>query len=112
MTIPPLSPKKLRQRDTPDLIVLWLAGIIGFVIIATTSAILIAALTDSNVNVAKVAQNMSDLTTSLIAAVVGYLAGRGVYVTPPDNPTPPNPEEDPNGPISGPRTAVPRPRKR
>lgn len=109
-----MTKPRIRERDTPDIIVLWLAGIIGVVVVSTTAAILFAALTDANINVTKVASGLSDLTTSLIAAVVGYLAGRGVYVGPTQSPPPSPPpitEEPPSAPVSSPVTPVRRPRK-
>ena len=69
---------KLRQRSTPDLIVIALAGVIAFVVIASVIGGIVWRVNDPNADLAELTARIGDLVNTLVGAVVGYLAGRGV----------------------------------
>jgi len=68
----------MRNRPTPDLIVMFLAGVVGFVIIFSTIGLALAFALGRAPDVGVIAKAIADLTSSLIALIVGYVAGRGV----------------------------------
>jgi Na+/H+ antiporter NhaA len=76
MTIP-----RLRDRPTPDLIVFALTGVVIFSLIATTLALLISEIWYPDRDLGMLAGRVAAIMSSLIAAIVGYLAGRGVTTT-------------------------------
>lgn len=67
----------LRDRNTPDVIVLTLTVLVAFVIGTCTVLIVIASIWGPGTNVKEVAQHVSDLTGSVLAIIVGYIGGRG-----------------------------------
>jgi O-antigen ligase len=68
----------LRDRPTSDVIVLFLAGIVGFVIVFATIGLAIGLAIGKSPDIGTIAKAISDMTNSLIALIVGYIAGRGV----------------------------------
>jgi hypothetical protein len=68
----------MRDRPTSDLIVLFLAGVVGFVIIFSTIGLAFGYAIGRSPDVGTIAKAIADLTSSLIALIVGYVAGRGV----------------------------------
>lgn len=79
----------LRDRPTPDLVVMWLAGIVGVCVIGSLLGAMVLRITDHSADLDKIAARLADVLNTLIGAIVGYLAGRGV--TPADKPPkPPN----------------------
>jgi hypothetical protein len=76
-------PPRLRDRPTADLVVLGLAMVVAFSVIATTVGAVILRVTDPHADLTKIAARLADVTNTLIGAIVGYLAGRG---TPPKEP--------------------------
>lgn len=68
----------LRNRPTADLVVIFLAGIIGFVIITGVIGALVLALVRPGVNPVSIVNLIGDVTNTLIGAVVGFIAGRNV----------------------------------
>jgi len=71
-------PKWMTRRSTPDLIVIGMAVVVGFVVVTTTTAVIFAAISsEREVDAAALAGNVSELTSSLIALIVGYIGGRG-----------------------------------
>jgi hypothetical protein len=76
--LPEQRPIRLRDRPTADLIVLFLAGVVGFSIIGSTVGIFIANAAGVDVDFDKWGARLADVTNTLIGAIVGYLAGRGI----------------------------------
>jgi len=68
----------MRDRPTPDLIVMFLAAVVGFVIVFSTLGLAIAFALGRAPDVTAIAKAIGELTSSLIALIVGYVAGRGV----------------------------------
>jgi hypothetical protein len=58
---------KMSDRPTAELIVIWLAGIVGTILIIRPE-----------IDMGPVALSVSDTTNVVIGAVVGYIAGRNV----------------------------------
>jgi predicted membrane protein len=84
--VEPDPPKRLRDRPTADLVVMWLAGIVGVLVIGSLLAVVLARLYSDHVDLDKAAARIADVTNTLIGAIVGYLAGRGVETSPPKEP--------------------------
>jgi Na+/H+ antiporter NhaA len=73
-----------RDRPTSDLIVLGFAALIVAIVLAGSISLMIAELRGAHVNADLLAERLGRLVSSLLAAVIGYLAGRGVSNTPKD----------------------------
>jgi hypothetical protein len=69
---------RLRDRPTADLIVLGLLAVVTFAVVISTLGVIALDLMGHDQNVAALAGRLADITNTLIAAIVGYLAGRGV----------------------------------
>lgn len=69
---------RLRDRPTADLVVLFLAAVVGVTIIGSTLGLFFASWLGADVDLGKVGARLADVTNTLIGAIVGYLAGRGV----------------------------------
>lgn len=67
----------LRQRSTTDLIVLTLAIVVAIVVVSCTFFVLIVAIAKPDANLAEAFKRVVELCNSLIALLVGYVAGRG-----------------------------------
>lgn len=65
-------------RQTADLVALILAIVVAVVIISTTFALLYVSVTGSDSSVAFAADAISRFVSVIIAALVGYMAGRQV----------------------------------
>jgi small neutral amino acid transporter SnatA (MarC family) len=65
-------------RQTSDLVALILAVVVAFVIIATTIVLLWLALTGQRSAMGTAADAISRFVSVIIAALVGYMAGRQV----------------------------------
>jgi len=68
----------LRDRPAADVIVLILTLVVAFVIVFATIGLAVGLLIGGEPNVPQIAKAIGDLTGSLIALIVGYVAGRGV----------------------------------
>lgn len=69
---------RLRDRPTPDLIVIGLTIIVGAILLVTTATLVISEIWYPDRDLAQLGDRIATITSSLIAAIVGYLAGRGV----------------------------------
>lgn len=81
-----MEPKRLRDRPTADLIVMFLAFLVGVCVVGSLVAIVLARFTNPGVDLDKAAARIADVTNTLIGAIVGYLAGRGVDTKPKEPP--------------------------
>jgi hypothetical protein len=77
---------KLRDRPTADLVVLLLTAMVLFVIGFALVGVVVIEVTSSSIDVAKIAGRIAAFTNTIIGAIVGYLAGRGVETPPKDEP--------------------------
>jgi hypothetical protein len=68
----------LSGRPTADLIVIFLTGIVGFMLVATGITALIIELTDSQHSTSDLLAFEGEVIKSFTAIIIGYLAGRGV----------------------------------
>jgi len=68
----------LGDRPTPDLVVILLALFVGFVLVVSTIGVVVLEATDHGADVDELIVRTADITNTLIGALVGYLAGRGV----------------------------------
>jgi hypothetical protein len=73
-----MSLPRIRDRPTPDLIVFALTGLVIIILLLSMITLVIAQLWFPERNVSVLTDRIGQLTSSLIAAIVGYLAGRGV----------------------------------
>jgi len=67
---------KLSERSTSDLVVVFLAGVVGFVIIAGVVGLVILKILDPGQAIDSSVKVIGDLTTVIAGAVIGYVAGR------------------------------------
>ena len=65
------------QRPTADLIVMFLAGIVGFVVVFSTIAYIALAIFRPDISIAPLISKLGDITIQLIGVIVGYIGGRG-----------------------------------
>jgi hypothetical protein len=79
---------RFRDRPTPDLIVMFLAAIVGVLMIGAMLSVIYLEAVHAAVDLDKLSARLADVTNTLIGAIVGYLAGRGAG-TPPKPPHPP-----------------------
>lgn len=74
-----MSPvEKLRRRATPDLIVIGFACVIAFVVVSAVIGAIVWRIVDPDADIDDLTARVGDLVNTLVGAVVGYLAGRGV----------------------------------
>lgn len=68
----------LRERPTPDLIVMLLAGVVALCVVGLAMAVMVSSLWFPDHDITSLSQRIGTILSSLIGAIVGYLAGRGV----------------------------------
>jgi hypothetical protein len=66
----------IRERPTPDLIIIWLSGIIGTVLVGTLLIAVLALVRDPKANVDDELRFVADMTAALMTGVIGYIGGR------------------------------------
>lgn len=67
----------LSSRPTADLVVMLLAGLIVFIVVASLLAVVIIGVTRPSADLNSESNALADITSTLIAAVIGFIAGRG-----------------------------------
>lgn len=65
----------IRDRPTPDLVVIFLAGTIGFVVCASLIGLIVVTATQPDIDVSVWVSRITGITNTLTGAVVGYVAG-------------------------------------
>jgi mannitol-specific phosphotransferase system IIBC component len=70
--------KWLKDRPTPDIVILGLTLVVCLAVMSTIIALVIAKIEDPNAQVADLAKQVGEFISSLIAVIVGYIGGRGV----------------------------------
>jgi len=66
----------IKHRPTADLVIIFLAGVVGSVVFLTAVGIVIAAIfTDADTQ--NLAIKLASIINTLAGAIVGYVAGRG-----------------------------------
>ena len=85
---------KLRDRPTADLVIIWLAGVVGTVVVITAIGVVLAAV--AGYDVSALTSKLAAIINSLAGGIIGYVAGRGTsatypsgLVTYPEKPSPP-----------------------
>lgn len=73
-----MASRRFRDRPTADLVVLYLAGVVGTILIITTLAVIFIALFHPQADEGRVIQRIGTLVSNIIGAIIGYMAGRGV----------------------------------
>ncbi len=71
-------PIGIRDRPTPDIIVIGLTFVVMLCVVGLSAAVIISSIWFPSHDIASLAQRVGTIISSLIAAIVGYLAGRGV----------------------------------
>ena len=82
------------NRSTPDLIVIWLSIVVGFVVVITAITSVIGVMVGQTDAVDQMLSQVGQLVQALIAVIVGYVGGRGAAMEKKSNgkgPTPPPP---------------------
>jgi len=71
--------RSLRDRPTADLIVLFLAALVGLYVIGSMTFIAVTSLTDTGNDAASLLINrLGSIVNSIVGAVIGFVGGRGV----------------------------------
>lgn len=65
-------------RQTPDVVALILASTVAIVVVSTTLALLYLRLTQPEADPSDAAMSIGRLVEVIVAALIGYLAGRRV----------------------------------
>lgn len=73
-------------RETADLVALMLAFVVVVVVIGTAAALLFVQVFHPNQSVEAAGDFVSRVISVLVAALVGYMAGRSTASLPPDEP--------------------------
>ena len=71
-------PPRLQDRPTPDLIVFCLTAVVALCVVGLVMALLVSSIWFPEHDLASLSQRVGTILSSLIGAIVGYLAGRGV----------------------------------
>jgi hypothetical protein len=66
----------LRDRPTAELIVIWLTGLVAFILVISIIGIFLLAIFRPEVDIVGLTARVATLTSSLIGAIIGYVAGR------------------------------------
>lgn len=69
---------QLRDRPTADLIVILLSGVVAFCVVSLATAVVVSSIWFPDHDITSLSQRIGTIISSLIGAIVGYLAGRGV----------------------------------
>src|SRR5262245_53871013 len=92
----------LSNRPTADLVIIFLAGVVGTVVIITAVGVVIAAT--AGYDVSNLTGKLAAIINSLAGGVIGYVAGRGTsatYEATFQAPPPPPTDTPPHIPITG-----------
>lgn len=73
-----VRPSRFRDRPTADLIVAYLAALVGVVVILMTLVLVVSTIWYPDHELGTLASRVATLVSSLIALIAGYMAGRGV----------------------------------
>lgn len=68
----------MSDRPTADLVILFLAGLVGIVILTMLVFIAWVSVYNPEVKITDLAIRIAAITNTLTGAIVGYVAGRGV----------------------------------
>ena len=67
---------RLRDRPTSDLVIVFLAAIVGFVMVVMVVGVMVLKIAHPDEDVDANLRVIADVLTVLVGAVVGYVAGK------------------------------------
>jgi hypothetical protein len=67
---------RFRDRPTADLIVIVLTGLVATIILVSVAGIFLLEVFRPEVNVEKLAARIGTIISTLVGAIVGYVAGK------------------------------------
>ena len=70
--------ERLRNRPTADLIVIFLAGMIGIAVLAGVVGLIVLKVAQPDENINSSVKVIGDILTVALGAVVGFVGGRAV----------------------------------
>lgn len=73
-----VRPARFRDRPTADLIVAYLAVLVGIILIVMTFTLVVSEIWYPDRDLGTLAQRVGTIVSSLVGVIVGYMAGRGV----------------------------------
>ncbi len=73
-----MVPSRFRDKPTADLIVIFLAALVGIIMLLMSITLIVVEIWYPDHDITTLATRVGTLTSSLIGAIIGYLAGRGV----------------------------------
>ena len=68
----------LRDRPTPDLVVIFLAGMAGVIVVMVLATAMLLNLTGHSKEAGDATVWLGRITNTIVGGLFGYLAGRGV----------------------------------
>lgn len=74
---------RLRDRPTSDLLVIFLAGILGVLVVAIIALVVYSEIRYPGESPISLVRELATAASSLTAAIIGYVAGRGAGKSPP-----------------------------
>lgn len=72
--------ERLRYRQTSDLVVVWLAAVVGFVVIIGVLGLVALKIADPDGDVDSTVEVIGSVITTMLGAVIGFIGGRAVGV--------------------------------
>ena len=72
----PIKDPRFRDRPTADLIIIALTGVVSVIMLVSIAGLVLIEIFVPDTDISDLAQRVGTLTSSLIGAIVGYVAGR------------------------------------
>lgn len=67
----------MRTRTTADLVVIFLTGVVGFVVIVSTIGVIFAEIFHPGADTSRAVARIATLVSSMVTGIIGYIAGKG-----------------------------------
>ena len=74
---------RLRDRSTSDLVVIFLAGLVGFMLVVSILGIIALEMIDYHINTDLAVARISAIVNTLVGSIIGFVAGKGASSQPP-----------------------------
>ena len=68
----------LKDRSTSDLVVIFLAGLVGLYILGSMIFVIVVTVTGHDENLGLLLNRLGSIVNSIVGAVIGFVGGRGM----------------------------------
>ena len=68
----------LKNRSTSDLVVIFLAGLVGLYILGSMIFVIVVTVTGHDENLGLLLNRLGSIVNSIVGAVIGFVGGRGM----------------------------------